>query len=175
MNNLKPVTFVNATYPRYSQNTTQQILLLKALKVTNDPAKLRQMIGVKTVADVFRTLDKMVLRKDFHSALSAAGIDFEFIVKGLKSEAETAEKSGDRIKVYQTLLRSLGMDKYDDPVEGGARWEESLIAKIEEDKKRALPAGVNQDEEYPIIVPQIPESEKKRQKEEGEAGRSLYE
>lgn len=184
MNNLKPVTFVSATYPRFGQNTTQQIMLLKALKVTNDPEKLRQLIGARKVADVLRTLDKMALRKEFHGALAAAGIDFEYIVKGLKGEAETAEKSADRIKVYQTLLKSLGMDKYDDPVDGGAQWEESLIAKIEEDKKKkeieaaenpALPSPISNTDEYAVVHPVVPESVKKRQQMEQEIGRSLYE
>ena len=52
MKKLKPVTFVKSTYSSSSQNTYQQILLLKAMSITDDPKKLRQMIGAKSVADV---------------------------------------------------------------------------------------------------------------------------
>jgi len=177
---LKPITIVNAKYSKYSQNTAQQIFLLKALKVTNDPKKLAQMIGVKKVADVYRTLDKMVLRKEFHKALYDSGIDFGYIVNGLKIEAATAEKSADRIKVYQTLLKSLGMDKYDDVGDGGSQWEDTLVKKMEQDKKdklenkdkpKEISSGV---EEYEVVMPEVPESVRARQKEEGDIGKSIY-
>jgi len=172
--NLKPVTIIHTTYPRYSQNTTQQIMLLKALRITNDPKKLRDMIGVKKVADVFRTLDKMALRKEFHTALARSGIDFEFIVSGLKNEALTAGKAGDRIKVYQTLLRSLGLDKYEEPGEGGAKWEDEVMKGIAvKEETKELPATTL--EEYPVQEPIIPESVKKIRKAEQEIGKSLYE
>lgn len=176
---LKPVTIVNTRYNKHRQNTAQQIFLLKALKITNDPKKLKDMIGVRTVADVYRTLDKMVLRKEFHKALYDSGIDFGYIVSGLRKEAELAEKSADRIKVYQTLLRSLGMDKYEDAGDGGSQWEDTLVKKLEEDRKKGvkneeikeLSSGVK---EYDVVLPDIPESVKRKQEEEREVGRSIY-
>ena len=66
----KPVTFVNGKVGKTRNNSTQQVMLLQALAITQDPNKLRQMVGFKTVADVFRTLDKMALRKDYHAALA---------------------------------------------------------------------------------------------------------
>ena len=67
---LRPVVYTTNTFKRGSQNTAQQIFLLKALQITQDPKKLRDMIGVKTVADVYRTLDKIAMRKEYHEALS---------------------------------------------------------------------------------------------------------
>ena len=170
---LKPVTLVSTRFPKYKQNTVQQLFLLKALTVTQNPEELRKMIGVKKVADVFRTLDKLALRKEFHKALVKSGIDFEYIVRGLKTEAETAIKPADRIKVYQTLLKSLGMDSYDDVSESGGKWEEDLVKKIEEDKKKQKlleePKG-----EYYVNVPEIPESVKKKKEIEKELGKSIY-
>jgi len=74
---LKPVIFVQGKYAYNDQNTTQQIMLLKALKVTQDPKKLQQLIGVKTVADVYRTLDKIAMRTDYLAALAENGITFD--------------------------------------------------------------------------------------------------
>ena len=171
--NLKPVTIINATYSRYKQNTAQQLLLLKALKVTQDPEKLRQMIGVKKVADVFRTLDKMTMRKEFHKSLIKSGIDFNYIVKGLNTEAETAEKSKDRITVYQTLLKALGMDRYDDIGEGGAQWEDAFLGSMNKTQS-ALPSGEKKVGDYPVTFPEAPERVKEKQKEEEEIAKSLY-
>lgn len=171
--NLKPVTIINATYSRYKQNTAQQLLLLKALKITQDPEKLRQMIGVKKVADVFRTLDKMAMRKEFHRSLIKSGIDFNYIVNGLKNEAETAEKSKDRITVYQTLLKALGMDRYEDTGEGGSQWEDAFLQNMDSEKQKSLPA-VNAIEEYTVVEPEIPAPVKKKLLEEKAEGRSLY-
>lgn len=173
---LKPITIINAHYSRYRQNTTQQILLLRALKITRDPEKLRQIIGVKKVADVFRTLDKIAMRKEFHQALIKCGIDFEYIITGLKGEAETAEESADRIRVYQILLKSLGMDKYDDVADGGSSLEDVMVKNIEEKKVGLLTEGlpVNTDGDYPVFAPVVPESVKKSQAEEQEIGKSLY-
>ena len=176
---LKPVTIINARYPKYKQNTTQQMFLLNALKITQDPNKLREMIGVKRVADVFRTLDKLAMRKEYHKALVASGIDFNYIIRGIKTEAETAYKPGDRLKALQILLKSLGMDKYDDPVDGGgAQWEDDLLKKIEEEKKTPqLTEGDKKETltEYEVKVPEMPESVKKSKKREADIGKSLYE
>lgn len=96
------------------------MLLLKALKVTQDPKELKQMIGVRTVADVYRTLDKMALRKDFHRALEAQGLSFDYILTGIKNIAEDANAKDDvKLKAYLALLKSLGMDKYEESQSGG--------------------------------------------------------
>lgn len=176
---LKPVTFVNAKYNRtkHRQNTTQQVLLLKALKITQDPQKLKQMIGVRTVAEVFRTLDKMAMRREYHSALINSGIDFKFIVDGIKTECLGAEKSADRLKGYQILLKSMGMDNYNEKTEGGGGgWEEALqkITKEKEESKQLEAPEFDDDGEYEVDVPELPESVKKRKELEEAEGKSLY-
>jgi len=72
---LKPVTFIKGEYNYSRQNDLQQKLLLKAMQVTSDPNELKKMAGLKTVADVYRTLDKLAMRKEYHEALSRQGID----------------------------------------------------------------------------------------------------
>ena len=151
------------------------MILLKALQVTQDPKKLKEMMGVKTVAEVYKTLDKLAMRKEYHDALSRSGISFDYIVKGIKGIADGGEKDADRIKAFQTLLKSVGMDTYKE-VEGGTTgtWEEVLMKKIEEDKalgaqqQLALP-------EYEVKQPVVPESVRAAQEEEREMTSSIYE
>src|ERR1035437_10116973 len=104
----KPVTFISGKYDFHKKDTMREFLLLKALKVTNDPKILRNMIGAKSVADVARTFDKLAIRKEYYSALQDLGMDFNWVAKGLKVQADTAEKSADRIKALQIVLKSLG-------------------------------------------------------------------
>ena len=170
---LKPVVYTTHVYSRGSQNTTQQMLLLKAMQVTQDPKQLRAMIGVKTVADVYRTLDKLSMRKEYHSALLKLGIDFDFIASGIKDIAESGEKDGDRLKAFQTLLKSIGLDKYDgEGGSSGSSWEEELLKSIETKKdeptKELAP-------HYEVITPVIPESARKQREDEAEALGSIYE
>ena len=61
---LKPIVYSSNAFKSGHQNTAQQMFLLKALKITQDPKKLREMIGVKSVAQVYQTLDKLAMRKE---------------------------------------------------------------------------------------------------------------
>lgn len=178
---LKPLVY-KSKFNRAHDNTTQQMLLLKAMQVTQDPQKWRQMIGVKTVADVYRTLDKMALRKEFHSALDKQGISFDFIVKGIKDIALTGFKDGDKLKAYQTLLKSVGMEKYDGEASvGEGSWEETLIKRIEAEKAAEKAEGMlrlptaSVVPTYEVKLPVVPESVKKSQAEEEEMTSSIYE
>lgn len=166
---LKPLVYSRNTYVSGSQNTTQQMLLLKALQVTQDPKKLREMIGVRTVAEVYRTLDKLSMRKEYHEALTRSGISFDFIVEGLKGIAVAAEKDDTKLKAFQTLLKSVGMDTYKETDGGGSgSWEEVLLKKLNDKEKLIGPA------EYEVKHPQIPESVKKAEDEEREMLSSIY-
>jgi hypothetical protein len=153
MNKLKPVVFVQGKYAFNAQNTTQQIMLLKALQITQDPKKLKELIGVKTVADVYRTLDKIAMRKEYHAALAKTGITFDYVVKGIKTEIDTADKASDRLAGLNMILKSIGLDKYDETSVGGGSWEDTLLKiKAEEEEKGELPKVV----EYEVIEPEMP-------------------
>src|SRR3990167_402298 len=110
---LKPVVYTTNTFRRGAQNTAQQIFLMKALQVTQDPIKLKQMMGFRTVAEVYRTLDKISMRKEYHEALARHGVSFDFIVKGIKTIAETGFKDSDKLNAHKVLLKSVGLEKYD--------------------------------------------------------------
>ena len=167
-NKLKPIVYTNHILKRHAPNKTQQLFLLKALQVTQDPQKLKEMIGVKTVADVFRTLDKIAIRKDYHSALEKNGISLDFIVAGIKDIATGAMKDQDRLNAFKTLLKSIGLDDYN--TESGSAqgtWEEVLLKKIEENDK--TPEGEETViEEYVVVEPPMPDSVKKAQEADQE-------
>lgn len=172
---LRPVVYTQSYFKRGTQNTAQQMFLLKALQITQDPKKLRDMIGVKSVAQVYSTLDKLVMRKEYHKALSNAGISFDYIVKGLKGIADEGFKDSDKLKALQTLLKSVGMEKYDTDAEGvGGSWEDELMRSIEAGKKDAKPQ-LAAPIQYEVKTPEIPESARKIQEDEDEMTSSIYE
>ena len=174
-NRLKPVTFISGKCNYQKQNNAQQVMLLKALKVTQDPKKLRQMIGVKTVADVYRTLDKMAMRKEYHEALSRSGISFDYLVEKTKEEIESGNaKSADKLNAIKMLLKSLGMEKYEQEGIAGGSWEDLLLKATEKDEAKKIEAP-KATEKYEVKQPKMPDSIKKIKEREKLIGQSLYE
>lgn len=178
----KPVTFVNGKVGKTRNNSTQQVMLLQALAITQDPNKLRQMVGFKTVADVFRTLDKMALRKDYHAALARNGISFDWVISGIKDVADNPDNSAKvKLTAYMGVLKTLGMDKYDVPESaGGGSWEDALMKKIEDDrtgtKQLSTSADPFEDQgNYEVKQPTMPESVKIVKARDNSIGKSLYE
>jgi hypothetical protein len=180
---LKPVVYTTSYYQKGAPDKIKQNLLLQAMKVTSDPKKLKEMIGVRTVAEVYRTLDKLSIRKEFHEALARNGVSLDYIVKGIKGVADTAEKDGDKIKAFNALLKSIGMDKYeavDDS--GGGTWEDALLKAIESEKKEKddlvrkglLQSGEDDGDEYGVVKPEVPERIKTMQEEEEELTSNIY-
>jgi len=179
---LKPVIFEKGEYRNhYRNNTIQQKKLLKAISVSDDPKEWKQMIGVKTMADVYRTLDKLAIRKEYHEALARQGIDFDIIINGIKDIAMNAVKDDTRLKGWQIILKSLGVDKYEVATENSKDWEKLILDASRDDKK--LPSGEEAtdddvkrslESEYEIIEPEMPQDIKDMKREEQELGKELY-
>ena len=164
---LKPVTFLGGGR-FFSKNEFQQNLLLKALQVTTNPQELRKMIGVKTVADVYRTLDKLAIRKEFHAALADHGLTPDYIVGGIKKIVEDPNASSAvKLKSLQALLKSIGLEKYEEQADTGKSWEE-LLLKLE-DKPKELPGG-----KYEVDEPPMPEAERVRRESDRKVADNLY-
>ena len=171
--NLKPIVTNSNKYTYNSKDKIKQVILLKAMEVTQDPKKLKEMIGVKTVAEVYRTLDKLSIRKEYHDALGRSGFSLDKVVTGIMKIAEESEKDDTKLKAYQVIMKSVGLDKYEsaDLSEGGT-WEEELIQSIENSKKtESLEAPV---EDYEVTEPEMPEKMKKLREEEDELTKSIY-
>ncbi len=157
----KPPESTGARNQRKIAQYNTQKRIYNALQNTGDPMKLKEIIGAKTVAEVYRTLDKLTIRREFHDALTKAGITFEFLIEGIKREAIGGDKSMDRLKAYEMLLKTLGLDKYDDISTGStSSWEERLLKAIE-GHEGALEEDITPEQErpdYSVVVPQIPTS-----------------
>jgi len=169
---LKPIVTNATKYKHNSKQNVQQVVLLKALEVTSDPKKLKEIMGVKTVAEVYRTLDKLSIRKEYHDALARAGFSLDKVVTGIAHIAENSEKDDTRLKAYQVLMKSVGLDKYEADTTAGGTWEEELIKSIENNEENnSLPEAIK---EYEVTEPEMPEKMKKLREEEEELTKSIY-
>jgi hypothetical protein len=170
---LKPVIYVRGQYPFNNiQNTTQQIMLLKALRITQDPKKLRELIGVKTVADVYRTLDKIAMRKEYHAALAESGITFDYVVKNVKGIIDGAEKDSDRLAGLNMILKSIGLDKYEESANVSGGWEDALLALKDGQEDKEAPLKIT---EYAVTAPEMPEDVRIKKEKANAETRTLYE
>lgn len=171
--NLRPVVYTTDNFKKGATKDAGQTFLATAREISRDPHKVKELISVKQVADIYKTLDKISMRKEYHSALSRRGISFDYLIQGLKNVADGAEKDGDRVKAIQILLKSVGMDKYDES--SGATtgsWEDTLLKKIEEEGKESL--NLPPTVEYAVIRPTMPASVVKAKQEEAEIMKTLY-
>ena len=136
------------------------------------------MIGVRAVADVMRTLDKLSIRKEYHEALARQGVSLDSIVGGIKNIADNSEADITRLKALQTLLRSIGLERYEDVEDiSGRGWEEALLA-AERGERKELTSGSDESievGEYEVIHPVVPQSVKDRIEKEHKLGKNLYE
>lgn len=172
---LKPVVYTTNTFKRGAPDRTQQLFLLKAMQVTQDPKQLKQMLGLRSVAEVYRTLDKISMRKEYHEALGRQGISFDFIVEGIKKVASDGFKDSDKLKAFQTLLKSVGLDRYEKEAGVGAgTWEDALLKSIENEKENPKLIEGKVIPEYEVDIPDIPESTKKKRELEKEITGTIY-
>jgi hypothetical protein len=182
---LNPVTCVQSHNGDYfGDNPAEQTLLLQALKVAKNPEEIKKMMGFRNTKEVFRTLDKLAMRKEYHQALSDAGMDLDWLVKSIKEDAMTAKNEGVRLDAKKTILKSLGLDRYEvmDGT-GGQTWEDILL---EEQKNKKLKSGTSEDvkllengeeeewEDLEVELKGMSEEEKKKDEEEKRVGSGLY-
>lgn len=183
MKKLKPVVFVQGERSFYRQNLYSQNLLIKAMSEgTTDPKELMRAARLKSVAEVYRTLDKLAIRKEYHDALARNGVDLDFIVEGIKNVTQTTSKDSVKLKGYEMLLKSLGLDKYEKDEESGKSWEELIMEaseKKEKESRENVKIGVEEkaiiaEADYEVNVPPTPEEDRKRQEDEKEVAQQLY-
>lgn len=169
----RPTVFVSGEYGRVKESASRQLQFLKAMNIAQDPKRFKQVIRARAAVDVFRTLDKIALRKEWMEALARNDLDLDSILVVLKKEMTDPDAKGsDRIKAAQIILKSLGLDKYEDASISGGTWEDEIVKIADQGLKTA---SIGALPEYEVVQPIIPESVKKQRKEQNELGRSLYE
>ena len=168
---LKPVVVVSTVYNHHRQNRTQQIMLLKALKKTQNPKELQRMLGLKKLSEVYRTMDKLAMNKEFHKELFRLGVDFGWVIEGMKKELDAPDaRAGDRINVYKTFMKSMGVDSYTDTSDsGGGDWQEALKTD-----SQVVEAEVNAGDEYDVTMPEMPPEMRQLKDEDESIGHQLY-
>lgn len=185
---LKPIVFIEGDTQFYRENKFAQNILLKALSEgITDIKELRKLAGLRSAADVYRTLDKMAIRKEYHAALTRAGLDLDYLVDNIKGIIDNTDNNITKLKAVQTLLRSLGLDRYEKQEETGKGWEEAVIEAIEkkgkpkeiiegefEEKKEVEEKSELEVDDYEVVVPAIPDEEKIKHDEENKLGEELY-
>ena len=130
---------------------------------------MRKLAGVKEAATVFRALDKLAMRKEYHEALARNGISLDSIVSGIKGLCESSGSDATKLRAYQTLLTSLGLDKYEKTEETVKSWEDAVLQNS--DTKQL---GSGETEEYDVDVPKIPKTEERMREEEKKIASELY-
>lgn len=172
-NKLKPVLFEQGKYNYHKKNLYRQNLLLKAMAITNDPVKMRQIADIKNVADFYREMDKLQIRKEYHNALADSGVDMKFIVEGIKNIAMSSESDAVRLKGLETFLKSLGLNEYKESA-GDTKnsWEDLIVSSAKDEISNGR--KTIEIEDYEVIIPETPPDQLKRIEEEREVGRGLY-
>jgi len=175
MKELKPVVFVQGSKEFYRPNYYVQNILIKALSEgITDPKELQKIASLEKVADVYRSLDKLAIRKEYHEALARNNISLDYIVENIKGLADNARREEVQLHSLQTLLRSLGLEKYERQESGGKNWEE-LIREVNEGKGREENDFIDGEVEYEVITPEVPNEEKEIRRKEAALGKELYE
>lgn len=175
--NKKPVVFVQGDRTFYRENKYVQNILLKAMSNgITDPQELRKLAGLKSAAEVFRTLDKLAIRKEYHDALFRNGITLDKVISEIKSIGEGDNSASVKLKAWQTILRSVGLDKYEKLEETGKGWEEAIIEASDAVGTDEGEAGGDETVvvEYDIDRPSMPEEERAKREAEREFSKELY-
>lgn len=174
-NQLKPIVFVRRNNKYYNKNLFQQNLLLKALTYTTDLKELKEIAKFHTEAEVLRTLDKLSIRKEYHNALIKNKLTLDYLVAEIKKICDSADNDKVKLNALQTILKSLGLEKYDTIETQGKNWEEILLQIHDREEKEKKTKGELIDGEYEVVVPEMPEAERIRREKDKEIEKSIYE
>lgn len=134
------------------------------------------MTGIRSEAEIYRTLDKMAIRKEYHEALHRQGISLDTIVSGIKDLCVNSKSDQVKLGGFRVLLRSLGVDEYrEDVAPGGKSWEEMMkdFSQKEVDSGSGSDT-VKQIDDYEVITPKVPKDEQAKRDEENTDGANLY-
>jgi len=172
---MKPIVFAKSNKKKYQSTKLQENMLLRAFSETDDITTLKNVAKFHTEADVMRAMDKISIRKEYHDALVRNGLTIDQIVRHINTIVLTSTSDKVKTTLLGMLLKSIGLDKYDDSESSGKNWEQLLLDVVEKQADTPLletsEKGKNR---YEVVTPPVPESYKNNRKEEDDFGRSLY-
>lgn len=152
-------------------------MLLKAMEHTTDVDELKTALKFKSRAEVFRTMDKLAMRKDFHDALADAGLSMHTIAEKYKSLLNSGSEKV-QLGALQALTKAIGIEKYEVIDEGARDWEDTLL-KISEKEREQKALGIEKKqiviETYDVVEPPVPQSVQLKRAEEDKIGQEIYE
>lgn len=129
---LKPTIIIGgqeSIFGRHQPDLAAQDIILRAMaRGITDPKELQKLAGLQNVAQVHRTIDKLSIRQEYHKALEAHGISMGFIVGELKALISGSDDDRLRLTALQVVIKSLGLDKYEDQQVSGKDWEQTIPA-----------------------------------------------
>lgn len=128
--------------------------------------------GIRNMADAYRTLDRLALRRDYQEALSRHGVDMDFIVTEVKGLAIAADLDSTRLNALRMLMRSMGLDSYGKEEEGAQGWEKTISSAVVKNKVSPQLSG---PAPYEVNRPVMPASLTQERKDEADLGKELYE
>ena len=139
--------------------------------------ELRRLTGIKSNAEVIRTIDKLVIRQEYHKALAENELSLDYIVKGLKDICDNSDSDKVKSNTLFGLLRSLGLERYEAIEQGGGSWEEIMLKIIDKQEKVKEKSESKPmiEGEYEVSQPDIPIEEADRRKRNLEMEKSIYE
>jgi hypothetical protein len=148
----------------------QNLLLKGMLMNAGDVKQAAKYAGIKTMAEAFRTLDQLSLRKSFYDSLDNHDITLDYIVEKIKNIVENGDLDSVKLKALQVLLKTLGLDNYSDDERGGRGWEETLIQAL----KNRQDTPVLEAKAYEVNIPLVPPTEIEKRSKENTLGKELY-
>jgi len=154
--------------PQHENHYAQNIILSAMSDGITDPKKLREISGLRSLADVYKTLDRLSIREEYHKVLIDNGVDLSYVVSSLKKVCDETQSDSIKLNALKTFLSSLGLDKYQDDYVTSKSWEETVM-KLSGEKFE------EKQGEYVVNVPKIPEEAATIRREEDAYGKMIYE
>lgn len=168
---LKPTIIIGgqeSIFGRHQPDLAAQDIILRAMaKGITDPKELKKLAGLQSIAQVHRTIDKLSIRQEYHRALESHGISMGFIVGELKSIISGNDDDRIRLQALQTVIKSLGLDKYEEQQVSGKDWEQTILAAANTQKE--IPVA-----EYDVIEPKKPDEMIAARKAETQLAKEIY-
>lgn len=147
----------------------RQNLLLKGMMIHGNMDKATHFAGIRSAVELYRTFDRIQLRRGYHEALADEDVDLRWIVNRIKKHADSPNGQV-ALSGLRMLLGSLGLNRYDVAEEGHKNWEDTLLQLSESYDSKEQPLTA-----YKVNPPQVPEASKLMRQKENKIGKELYE